>query len=77
MVAVTSLLGEELHHHGGPIPSVQDQATIPENGVESVNVCGVRLTVDPGPGARTTIGGREERSPSIVYGTRETFRDVR
>ena len=78
VVVGMSLCTEESHHHGGPIPSVHSEATIPENGVESRFVLDVRLTEDPGPGVKTPMGGRrvDDRSPSIVNGTEEWFRDV-
>jgi hypothetical protein len=69
---------EESHHHGGPIPSVLSEATIPGNGVEPRIVLDVRLTVDPGPGVRTPMGGRKVnlKSPSTINGTEEWFMDV-
>ena len=77
MVVVASLVKEESHHHGGPILTVQDQATIPENGVETANVCVMRPTEDSGPGERTPINIEQEKSPSMVYGQVERFGDVR
>ena len=70
---------EESHHHGGPIRPVQDQTTIPEKGLESVNVCGMRSTGDPEPGERTPTDRNPslDKSPSMVYGTQEKFGDVK
>jgi hypothetical protein len=78
MMVGTSRDKEESHHHGGPIPPVLSEATIPENGVEPRIVFGVRLTVDPGPGVRTPMGGRDVnlKSPSTINGTKEWFMDV-
>ena len=73
-----SLVREESHHHGGLIPSVHTRTTIPEKGVETGCVLDVKLTVDPGPGARTPVGmsNIKERSPSMINGNKEWFRDV-
>ena len=73
-----SLAKEESHHHGGLIPSVHTRTTIPKKGVETVCVLDVKLTVDPGPGARTPVGmsNINERSPSMINGSKEWFRDV-
>ena len=74
-----SLSKEDPHHHGGLIPSVLCQSTLPEKGWDSGAVLDVRPTGDHVSGERTPVSRSNihDRSPAMVNGKMEQFRDVR